>query len=202
MEEQKSQNNPWSFENFKKRLELKKKQNDQNINSKNNNNNNNNNNNSQNNNYKKNNQNKKKSFFKKKKSNNFDKNYVQYNDDKELESRNKNKFVDIYNKVESHYQDHLTEENTCPICQKIITNFYDSHKHKETGKLAHLTCLINEIKKKEELRPKESICYMGNSTFVICTLPDNNARFFIRKKIQYMENKSIFNKNKANKEDE
>jgi hypothetical protein len=51
---------------------------------------------------------------------------------------------------------------------------------------AHFDCVLREIGQKEELEPKEKVCYLGNGTFGLLKFKQGGAvRFSIRKRIQY-----------------
>ncbi len=75
----------------------------------------------------------------------------------------------------------------CPICDKPIRDLYSAVTYPTTGNPAHFDCVLKELKKTNELRPNEKICYLGNGSFGIVQFrgPDSPIKFFIRKRIQY-----------------
>lgn len=51
---------------------------------------------------------------------------------------------------------------------------------------AHFDCVLRDIAQKEELQPKEKVCYLGNGAFGILKFKQGGpVRFTIRKRIQY-----------------
>ena len=62
------------------------------------------------------------------------------------------------------------------------------------GGLAHFDCILEDLKKSNELSEKEKIVYLGGGTFGIIeeTEPtkDSSSRFFVRKRINYEDRKN------------
>ena len=55
-----------------------------------------------------------------------------------------------------------------------------------SGEPAHFDCVLREISEKEELQPKEKVCYLGKGEFGILKFKQGGpVRFAIRKRIQY-----------------
>jgi len=75
----------------------------------------------------------------------------------------------------------------CPICGKVIRNIYSAVSYNVTQTPAHLKCIIEELKKTNDLKENEKICYLGSGSFGIVQFrkPDSQMRLFIRKRIQY-----------------
>jgi hypothetical protein len=59
--------------------------------------------------------------------------------------------------------------------------------YKQTKTAGHFDCILNDILKTEELKPNESICYLGRGSFGILSFRNSSGplRFLIRKRIQY-----------------
>ncbi len=75
----------------------------------------------------------------------------------------------------------------CPICGKPIRDMYAAVAYSESKVPAHFDCVLKELKKTNELKPNEKICYLGNGSFGIVQFrgPESPIRFFVRKRIQY-----------------
>ena len=75
----------------------------------------------------------------------------------------------------------------CPICGKAIRDIYSAVSYSVTQTPAHFKCIIEELKKTNELKDNEKICYLGSGSFGIVQFrrPDSQMRLFIRKRIQY-----------------
>ena len=82
-------------------------------------------------------------------------------------------------------------ELECPICKKNI-RYLASAICLEKGKSpAHFDCVIEKLKKDNELMDKERICYLGNGSFgIIKSVEGSGPSFFIRKRIQFEEPES------------
>lgn len=77
----------------------------------------------------------------------------------------------------------------CPVCNKPINKLITAIIHKETGKKAHFDCVLKELKKFYQVKPKEEVYYIGGGSFgIIEGLKGPNGKgFVIKKRIQYEE---------------
>lgn len=75
----------------------------------------------------------------------------------------------------------------CPVCGKLIRDIYSAVSYSVTQTPAHFKCVIEELKKVNEVKDNEKICYLGSGSFGIVQFrrPDSQMRLFIRKRIQY-----------------
>jgi len=90
-----------------------------------------------------------------------------------------------------HHRRYQTEEKIpqtqCPLCEKPIRDIHTALFHGHSKKTAHFDCVTKDIRKNEELKENESICYLGKGSFGILVFRSapNSLRFLIRKRIQY-----------------
>ena len=81
---------------------------------------------------------------------------------------------------------HPQDFPTCPLCGKPVRYLMTAIAQGEGAAPAHFDCVLREIAEKEELEPKEKVCYLGNGTFGILKFKQGGpVRFSIRKRIQY-----------------
>ncbi len=78
--------------------------------------------------------------------------------------------------------------NICPICNKEIKDVLTSITEKSTKKLAHFDCIVECLKKAEELKKNEGICYIGSGFFAVVEYKNTlKTDFSIVRKIKYEE---------------
>ena len=63
----------------------------------------------------------------------------------------------------------------------------------DSGEPIHFDCVIQSIAEKEELGPREKICYLGQGTFGIIQLKSesSNRDFTIRKRIPFEKRDAV-----------
>jgi len=60
--------------------------------------------------------------------------------------------------------------------------------HRETGKKAHFDCIIKELRKSYQLKPREDVYYLGGGSFgIVETKGKKNSSFIVKRRIQYEE---------------
>lgn len=81
----------------------------------------------------------------------------------------------------------------CPICGKPVRYLMTAIAQGEGGDPAHFDCVLRMIGEKEDLQPREKVCYLGNGSFGIVRFkPGGQSRFAIRKRIQYEEKEKSY----------
>ena len=71
----------------------------------------------------------------------------------------------------------------CAICNEPIDSIASAIAGKDGG-YVHFDCVLESIKKEEELRDNQSISYIGSGNFAICEKGED-GRFSIIKRIPY-----------------
>ena len=93
---------------------------------------------------------------------------------------------EVYSKIE-------WPKAVCEKCGKEIKDLNIALSDKNTGRPIHFDCILEFIKKSEEIRENEEVIYIGNGSFAIVTFENIKARknFKIIKSIEWEErNKS------------
>jgi len=81
----------------------------------------------------------------------------------------------------------------CPICGRPVRYMMTAIAQGENGEPTHFDCVLRLITEKEELQPREKVCYLGNGSFGIVRFkPGGQSKFTIRKRIQYEEREKSF----------
>jgi len=76
----------------------------------------------------------------------------------------------------------------CPICNKPVSYLITAVVHRETGKKAHFDCIIKELRRSYQLKPREDVYYLGGGIFgVVETKGKKNSSFIVKRRIQYEE---------------
>jgi len=76
----------------------------------------------------------------------------------------------------------------CPICSKPVSYLITAVVHRETGKKAHFDCIIKELRKSYQLKPREDVYYLGGGSFgIVETKGKKNSSFIVKRRIQYEE---------------
>ncbi len=80
-----------------------------------------------------------------------------------------------------------TVKLNCVRCSETIRNPETALSTPENGDPIHFDCAIREVADKEELGPKEKVCYLGQGTFGVIQygMGKNEQGFSIKKRIPY-----------------
>jgi hypothetical protein len=75
----------------------------------------------------------------------------------------------------------------CPLCNRPLNVTVTAIEHQESGNKAHFDCILNELKNRYQLSPKEEIMYLGSGSFGIIERVKGKSPlgFVIKKRFQY-----------------
>lgn len=89
--------------------------------------------------------------------------------------------------------DPIPERNydPCPICNKAIKHVFSAITHAESGKPAHIECVVRELSERENLGEGERIAYIGRGCFAVVSkqpkVEEGRKRFNFVRRIEYEE---------------
>lgn len=90
-------------------------------------------------------------------------------------------------------------EYTCPKCGQIIKELSSAISDKDSGLPVHFDCVIEFLKKAEELKPGEEVIYIGNGNFAVAFFenPKIRKKFEIKKLIEWEDKNKVYQWKKA-----
>ena len=104
----------------------------------------------------------------------------------------KRRYKPYYKNSKNYTNSHKEEEKNyeiCPFCQKEIKNVLGAVIDRDTKKNSHLECVISYIRKDNDIKQNETICYLGGGAYGVVQTKKNRNHFSlnIKEKIQYIE---------------
>ena len=98
------------------------------------------------------------------------------------------KYNQRHRKYRGPHQRRKKPREICPICGKPVNYLITAIVHRETGKKAHFDCIIKELRKSYQLKPREDIYYLGGGSFgIVETKGKKHSGFVVKRRIQYEE---------------
>jgi len=114
-------------------------------------------------------------------------NYKKNNNEEKKVINNKNKVI----REIIPYTLNKAKKEVCFVCNRIIADMHNVINDPDNNRFFHFDCILQELKKNNNLDSTQRIVYTGSGNFAIIEdiIEDGRKKFVIKKNIQYIDNK-------------